>query len=866
MGSQDTRKVGELLLEEGLVTKEQLKQVLLIQKTQREYKPLGELFIELGVISRAQLNWILNKYKKRIPLGELLVNLNLISENQLDKALELQKVQKKKLGDILITMGFLTETTLVNTLTIQLGVPKIVPDFRLIDKTLLGKMNEQFLLKYEVLPAFKQDNVLTVIMSNPLDEDTLHTLGNIFNCQIEPAVALSGEIKNAITQYFRKGRTKKGKQFDDSSKNLIIGNMDITKEGDNIVSILNYIIANGIMEGASDIHLEPKERCFRVRYRIDGILRHKTDLPITLAPSVVSRIKSLCRLDITEKRRHQDGRIQARIIGKEVDLRVSVYVSAYGENVVIRILHRESELIDLNALGISPANKYKLKRLLDQPSGIILVTGPTGSGKTTALYASLNYLNDGKRAIITVEDPIEYAIDGVVQGQLEHKLGLSYVEFLKSMMRQDPDVIMVGEIRDSTAAQAVIQAALTGHKVLSTFHTDDTTGALLRLMDMGIDTFLISSTVISIIAQRLVRVLCPHCKRPYEPSEALLECFNVDVESASRYTFYEPVGCSVCGDIGFIGRTAIHEVLLVNDAIRDAILSRKTSRQIRMIARTEAKLVSMREDGLYKSLKGITSLEEVLRVVFYNETDLLAPRSVEEIITLCEKNPNLKSSQGDLSQGFSKQMPTSFQVLQLSGSESALLPEGEIYRIRIETASMGMEIDRLHMVFEEYQKLMERIGQIVPSTLRESFSEFIMGAVKRLETTLGAEFIEICLRIEKGRIRIYLETLILEDSVIPYHKPGREESLRLIHYLLPSSGIDMSLKAGHTGTTRERKKRFWEKPSLLGFLTEKEGLPDERSKPPASPYEKGPGLYKKYTEVLEFNETTIHRQNVQCGS
>ncbi len=390
------------------------------------------------------------------------------------------------------------------------------------------------------------------------------------------------------------------------------------------------------MEGASDVHIEPLEKVLRVRYRIDGILIHKTDLPISMAPSLISRVKVLASLDISERRRHQDGRIEARVMGKEVDLRVSTYACIWGENVVIRLLFRKSALVDLDVLGFSPLNIKKVKKILESPSGIVLVTGPTGSGKTTTLYASLCYLNKMDKKIITVEDPVEYTIEGVVQGKLDSKLGLTHIDFLKSMMRQDPDVLMIGEIRDKIGVEAAIQAALTGHKVFSTFHTDDTTGALLRLMDMGIDTFLISSTVVSVIAQRLIRILCPVCKVPYEPGEDILSSYSIHPVNFKKYTFYKAGGCSTCNNTGYKGRTGIHELLIVNDAIRDAILARKPSGQIRPVARNSANLISMREDGFYKAAQGITSLEEVVRVVFYNESDAQEPRFADELVALCE--------------------------------------------------------------------------------------------------------------------------------------------------------------------------------------------------------------------------------------
>ncbi|MFC1770231.1 GspE/PulE family protein, partial [Nitrospirota bacterium] len=388
-------------------------------------------------------------------------------------------------------------------------------------------------------------------------------------------------------------------------------------------------------EEASDIHIEPQESKVRVRYRVDGILQHKTDLPSSMAAPLAARIKVICKLDIAEKRRHQDGRIEARVLNKEFDLRVSTYASMWGESIVIRVLSR-SNAIDLNVLGFTPHHLSIFKTILERPSGIILVTGPTGSGKTTTLYSSVAYLNEQNKKIITAEDPIEYTIDGITQGQLERKLDQTYTDFLKSMLRQDPDVLMIGEVRDKVAAEAVVEAALTGHKVLTTFHTDDTTGALLRLLDMGVETFLISSTVVSIIAQRLVRHLCPKCKKQYEPDEEVLSHYKLLRFNLDELTLYEPKGCLHCKYTGYKGRIAIHEILKLNDAIRDAILQRQTSHQIRGTARKKGNLISMREDGFYKAAQGLTSLEEVVRITARNEVDEQLPRTWDTLKILCE--------------------------------------------------------------------------------------------------------------------------------------------------------------------------------------------------------------------------------------
>lgn len=637
-------KIGELLVREGFLAPKQLEKALEHQKTLEEYTPLGVVCVELGYFPKADLLKILSQFMKSIQLGELLTNLGLVTEKQIEQGLEFQKKdgKKKRLGKILVEMGFLSPIALVNALSMQLGVPKIVPDPALVDKSLLKKLNQGFLTRNEVFPAFKEGDMLTMIMADPLNEEAIRNLETFFGCKIQPAIASVEDIHQAITDYFQKKDSKENGSGSDpaaSHKDLIIGQTDLSQggQGDNIIDVVNYIISSGIQEKASDIHIEPLDTILRVRYRIDGVLQHKTDLPISMAPNLISRIKILCGLNIVEKRRHQDGRIEARVHGKEIDLRVSTYVAVYGESVVIRILHRETTLKDLDSLGFSPVNRRKYEELLGDASGIILLTGPTGSGKSTAVYASLLYLNRQDRKIITVEDPVECMIPGVVQGKLDPKLGLSHSDFLKSMMRQDPDVLMVGEIRDREAAMAVIEASLTGHKVFSTFHTDDTLGALLRLMDMGIEPFMISSTVVAVVSQRLVRVLCADCRKPFVPPSELLAAFEIAPLSYSDdFTFFQPKGCSKCKGSGYSGRTTIHELLAMNDSVRRCIQGRKSSSEFRRIARDEANLISMREDGFYKATKGTTSLQEVLRVVFHSERDQLPLRSASEVVGLCE--------------------------------------------------------------------------------------------------------------------------------------------------------------------------------------------------------------------------------------
>ena len=854
MTKQQKIKLGELLLQEKLVTPEQLDQVLAFQKSQQSYKPLGELCVEMKFISPFQLNRVLNRNKKRIRLGDLLINLNLISANQLETALKAQKQEKLQLGKILVKLGFITETALINALTIQLGVSKIIPDTHILDKKLLEGISDEFLVKNEVIPAFREEDTVTVIMSDPLNDGVLRTLENIYKCKIEAAIAPATDILNAIRSHFQKATLSLSGYQDEERKDLVIGDYSLSPEaGDSTVSILDYIITSAITEGASDIHIEPKEKTLRIRYRIDGILRHKTDLPTSLAPNLNSRIKAICGLDIAEKRRHQDGRIEARIGDSEVDLRISVYASVHGENIVIRILRRQSELIDLDSLGISPYNRKRFNEILDQPTGVIMVTGPTGSGKTTSLYAALNYLNNGERSIITVEDPVEYTIDGVVQGQLNPKIGHTYTDFLKSMMRQDPDVIMVGEIRDSVAAAAVIQAALTGHKVLTTFHTDDTTGALLRLMDMGIDTFLISSTVVSVIAQRLVRLLCPACRRPLVPDPGLLASFNVAESSADIFKFYQPEGCPMCSDSGFKGRTAIHELLCLNDAIRDAILTRQTSTQIRNVAREKADLISMREDGFYKSTLGHTSLEEILRVVFFNEGDALNRRRAADIVTQCEGRAAIPEHT-ETGRHLADVAVSKSAQLDLADTAETASPEGELSRIRIDITTIDGDMELIADFFHVYRDASSQVGRVFEEHLLDSFIDFITLTAKRMEVKHRAEFLEFSIQAKGDRIRLILETFVQQRSGGESFAKSRETGLRLINFLMPASGFQRALQADPQ--SRGLLPPSGTRPRLSLPADSGDGLRGESETPVRRAGSSGgTGEFKKYVEELQWEGT-----------
>ncbi len=638
----EQQRIGAILVQEGYITESQLQEAVARQRRRTVYKPLGEVCVDMRFIAKGQLQEVLKKHRKRLQLGGLLVNMGLIHPDDLEQALALQKIEGKRLGALLVERGNIDEATLVATLSTQLGIPKIIPTPGVVDPAVLRGISKSFLLKHECLPIQRNGDVVTIIMSDPLTEDTVRSLEGVFKARIDPAIATSDEIRKGIKMVFDDLKMvdaacdKVGKGL---HRNLVIVDAQ-APEGieQNIVDLANFLISSAIQERATDIHIEPMENMLRVRFRVDGLLRHKTDLPLALGSTLVSRIKALCGLDIDDRRRHQDGRLGANVQNRRYDLRISTYASINGEALSMRLLPSQGSLMELELLGFGPANLQLFRQLLEIPSGVIMVTGPSGSGKTTTLYASLRHLNSMHRKIVTVEDPVEYRVDGVVQGQISEKTGLVYTNFIRSMLRQDPDVLMVGEIRDRPSAEAVVETALTGHKVLTTFHTDDTVGALLRMFQIGVETFLISSTVMSVVSQRLVRALCPACKQPHQPSDEVLAAFaTVRPIVTDNYEFFAPAGCPECEHTGFKGRTMLNEVLVLNNQIRDAILAKAASGQIRMVARESTGLVSLREDGFYKATKGITSLEEVLRASPFSESDLHLIRSAEELVGVCEQ-------------------------------------------------------------------------------------------------------------------------------------------------------------------------------------------------------------------------------------
>lgn len=556
--------------------------------------------------------------------GELLVRNGVLTPAQLVDVLHYKNYSDEDFAQILINKGIASSKTIYQALADYLNLPFIdLPDYSL-DPNVLNIVSKELAYKFKIMPVFRIDNSLTVAMANPSDLQAIDTLRRETGYDIEPAVSLESDIQKSLEKYYGQIENL------DDSLDEVIQHIESVKPKEEeeansaeklkqlsaqapVVKLVNLIISQAIIEQASDIHIEPEDKSLQVRYRIDGILHEALSPPKHLQAAIISRLKILAQLDIAESRIPQDGRFQVNVQGREIDIRVSTLPTVYGENVVLRILDKSSLMLNLEELGFEPESLRLFKEMLASSYGVILVSGPTGSGKTTTLYSALQAINTPDKNIITVEDPVEYRLKRIRQAQVNVKAGLTFASGLRSILRQDPDIIMVGEIRDQETAKIAVEAALTGHLVLSTIHTNDAPGGLTRLTEMGVEPFLTSSATIGIVAQRLVRKLCEQCKKPYKPNNATLATLNLNNETARDLVLYRGVGCSACRNTGYKRRLGIYEVMTINQEIQELALSRASSDQIRRAA-IRNNMRSLRQDGLLKAMKGITSLEEVVRV------------------------------------------------------------------------------------------------------------------------------------------------------------------------------------------------------------------------------------------------------------
>jgi len=556
----------------------------------------------------------------RKKFGQYLLERNRITQKDLDRALLLQKEAGTKIGKILVDMGFLTERDAILILADQLKVPYLDPEqFPELGPDLEG-LSVKFLKTNIILPFKYEDDkaILHLAVEDPANKVVFNILREKFDCELCIYLSPPTAIIDTIERYFGAGTTQmedivSGVDAMDEDYDDVEHLRDLASEAP-VIRLVNLVISRAVEMRASDIHIEPFERSLKVRYRVDGVLKEMESPPVNLAPAVISRIKIISKLDIAEKRVPQDGRLKMRILGKEIDFRISTVPTLYGESVVLRLLDKESiSLISMSNLGLSPKLEKDLTEMISQPHGIILVSGPTGSGKTTTLYAALNLLNDEKKKILTIENPVEYQLEGVNQIHVNSKVGLTFASGLKTLMRQDPDIIMVGEIRDAETAEVSIQASLTGHIVFSTVHTNDAPGAVNRLLDMGIEDYLLVSTLQGVLAQRLVRVICPECKVSYEPDYGFHKHIYKMVDDPTQARFYRGEGCKLCGETGYKGRKGIYELFRLDDEVRALIMKRPDVGEIRALARKKG-MRTLREDGWKKVLDGVTTVEELFRV------------------------------------------------------------------------------------------------------------------------------------------------------------------------------------------------------------------------------------------------------------
>ena len=556
------------------------------------------------------------------PFVSYLVDLKKIPGENLEQILSADgPVEGMSLEERLVGSGLLTDAELRSNLEEFYGVPLATRDDLPREPVLINHLSVQFMKEAKFVPLRLEERELTVVMSNPLDFNTIDAIRLATNFNVRAFAGREADILWAIEQYYGSGFTSMEKIIEDinsipeyrgEDEENVDHLRDMASEGP-VIRLVNLIISRAIETRASDIHFEPFEDQFRVRYRIDGVLHDVESPPKRLQAAIVSRVKIMAKLNIAERRLPQDGRIMLRVKGKEIDFRVSSVPTIHGESIVLRILDKSSIVLDVEKLGFPADTLDGFNRLVARPHGIILVTGPTGSGKTTTLYCALQKINSTDKKIITVEDPVEYQLKGVNQIQVKPMIGLTFANALRSIVRQDPDVILIGEIRDGETAEIAIQSALTGHLVLSTLHTNDSPSAITRLIDMGMEDYLLSSTIIGILAQRLVRVACPYCREPYSPDPAILREMKVDGVHSGEVNIFDVKGCEKCSNTGFWGREGIFEFLEVTDHIQKLILERRDSNVIKEAARKQG-MRTLREDGWLKVRKGQTTISEVLRV------------------------------------------------------------------------------------------------------------------------------------------------------------------------------------------------------------------------------------------------------------
>lgn len=627
--SQGKSKIGELLLRQGVIDEDQLKHAQ--SEHERTGIALSKILVRLGMVSEEVLTNVLGvqmRNSTRMRIGELLLKHGYITEAQLNRALEEQKKTGQRLGRILVTLGFMPEERLVEILSAQFEVPYVKLSNFNIDPDVHNYISEDVCRIYKIVPLFVTDKTLTIAMTDPTNMRVIDIVKFKAQMDVDIVMASEKDVMAAIDRTYtsssqgdsleallNKAKEEGGDELETVDREAEqVQESDLTdEEGQQVVKIVTSLIQEAIARKASDIHLEPQETYLKLRYRIDGDLQVQAPIPARLMSQIISRIKLLSKMDIAEKRKPLDGRFTVRYRGSEVDLRVSSFPVSLRkrgvcEKIVMRILDPNSGQFPLKDMGFAPVMFKQFQDAINSPNGIVLVTGPTGSGKSTTLYASIREILDPTINISTMEDPVELNIDGVNQGQINPAAGFTFAAGIRALLRQDPDVIMIGEMRDKETSSMAIEAALTGHLVFSTLHTNDSAGSYPRLLEMGLEPFLVATVIKGILAQRLVRRICKHCKEPVEISPELRD----ELHLSPDMQFYHGRGCEHCDGTGYKGRCGIYEFLVPNEAVRNAVVKRASGEVIKQLAMKECGMITLRMDGMQKALDGLTTIEQVL--------------------------------------------------------------------------------------------------------------------------------------------------------------------------------------------------------------------------------------------------------------
>ncbi len=627
--SQGKSKIGELLLRQGVIDEDQLKHAQ--SEHERTGIALSKILVRLGMVSEEVLTNVLGvqmRNSTRMRIGELLLKHGYITEAQLNRALEEQKKTGQRLGRILVTLGFMPEERLVEILSAQFEVPYVKLSNFNIDPDVHNYISEDVCRIYKIVPLFVTDKTLTIAMTDPTNMRVIDIVKFKSQMDVDIVMASEKDVMAAIDRTYtssiqgdsleallNKAKEEGGEELETVDREAEqVQESDLTdEEGQQVVKIVTSLIQEAIARKASDIHLEPQETYLKLRYRIDGDLQVQAPIPARLMSQIISRIKLLSKMDIAEKRKPLDGRFTVRYRGSEVDLRVSSFPVSLRkrgvcEKIVMRILDPNSGQFPLKDMGFAPVMFKQFQDAINSPNGIVLVTGPTGSGKSTTLYASIREILDPTINISTMEDPVELNIEGVNQGQINPAAGFTFAAGIRALLRQDPDVIMIGEMRDKETSSMAIEAALTGHLVFSTLHTNDSAGSYPRLLEMGLEPFLVATVIKGILAQRLVRRICKHCKEPVDISPELRE----ELHLTPDMQFYHGRGCEHCDGTGYKGRCGIYEFLVPNEAVRNAVVKRASGEVIKQIAMKECGMITLRMDGMQKALDGLTTIEQVL--------------------------------------------------------------------------------------------------------------------------------------------------------------------------------------------------------------------------------------------------------------